>query len=181
MPVPLIRWLDLPAVTAIYQAFKPAWDAEYQARVVMQNAKAAAEELGDGDPVTPPTPEEQAAIDAWDAATAAHAVTVADLEAAREVRDAALEPFGIAMQGDNVHLPNVAPDEGLSAPFNSWFTLFGQFFDHGLDLVNKGGSGTVFIPLQPDDPLYVVGSHTNFMVLTRATVSAGHRRHHGYG
>ncbi|MBT1515796.1 hypothetical protein KIP88_35580 [Bradyrhizobium sp. SRL28] len=165
--------LDLPAVTAIYQAFKPAWDAEYQARVVMQNAKAAAEELGDGDPVTPPTPEEQAAIDAWDAATAAHAVTVADLVAAREVRDVALEPFGIAMQGDNVHLPNAAPDEGLSAPFNSWFTLFGQFFDHGLDLVNKGGSGTVFIPLQPDDPLYVVGSPTNFMVLTRATVSAG--------
>ena len=35
----------------------------------------------------------------------------------------------------------------LSAPFNSWFTLFGQFFDHGLDLVNKGGNGTVFIPL----------------------------------
>ena len=70
-------------MTAIYQAFKPAWDAEYQARVVMQNAKAAAEELGDGDPATPPTPAEQAAIDAWDAATAAHAVTVADLEAAR--------------------------------------------------------------------------------------------------
>ena len=31
--------LDLPAVTAIYQAFKPAWDAEYQARVVMQEAQ----------------------------------------------------------------------------------------------------------------------------------------------
>jgi hypothetical protein len=61
----------------------------------------------------------------------------------------------------------------VSAPFNSWFTLFGQFFDHGLDLVNKGGSGTVFIPLQPDDPLYVPGSPTNFMVLTRATVSPG--------
>ena len=77
------------------------------------------------------------------------------------------------MDGDNVHLPNTSPDVGLSAPFNSWFTLFGQFFDHGLDLVNKGGSGTVFIPLQPDDPLYVAGSQTNFMVLTRATVSAG--------
>src|SRR4029077_14673573 len=33
----------------------------------------------------------------------------------------------------------------------------------------KGGSGTVFIPLLPDDPLYVAGSPTNFMVLTRAT------------
>lgn len=171
---------DLPAITAIYQTFKPAWDAEYQARVVMQNAKTAVDAavLGaDGDPATPLSPEEQLVLDnanaALAAATTAHAGTVTALEAARTVRDAALEPFGIAMQGDNVHLPAVAPDEGLSAPFNSWFTLFGQFFDHGLDLVNKGGSGTVFIPLQPDDPLYVEGSHTNFMVLTRATVSAG--------
>ena len=70
-----------------------------------------------------------------------------------------LEPHGIELDGDNVSITNVAPDEGLSAPFNSWFTLFGQFFDHGLDLVAKGGSGTVFIPLQPDDPLYVRGSH----------------------
>src|SRR3712207_8936468 len=38
---------------------------------------------------------------------------------------------------------------GLSAPFNSTFTLFGQFFDHGLDLVSKSG-GTVFVPLQAD-------------------------------
>ena len=51
-------------------------------------------------------------------------------------------------------IPNMTPDEGLSAPFNSWFTFFGQFFDHGLDLVNKGGNGTVFIPLQADDPLF---------------------------
>ncbi|WP_455273810.1 peroxidase family protein [Rhizobium herbae] len=80
---------------------------------------------------------------------------------------------GIELDGANVHLPNVAPDEGLSAPFNSWFTLFGQFFDHGLDLVNKGGNGAVMIPLQPDDPLYVPGSTTNFMVLTRATTSPG--------
>jgi Ca2+-binding RTX toxin-like protein len=69
----------------------------------------------------------------------------------------------------NAIIPNVAPDEGLSAPFNSWMTLFGQFFDHGLDLVTKGGNGTVYIPLQPDDPLYVDGSPTNFMALTRAT------------
>ena len=47
---------------------------------------------------------------------------------------------------------NVAPDAGLSAPFNSMFTFFGQFFDHGLDLANKGG-GTVFVPLKADDPL----------------------------
>lgn len=160
-------------VQAVYNTFKPASDAEYQARVVMQNAKAAANLLSDGDDATPPSSAEQAALDTLAAATAAHAVTLSNLEDARVVRDAALEPFGIAMDGDNVEITNVSPDIGLSAPFNSWFTLFGQFFDHGLDLVNKGGSGTVFIPLQPDDPLYVEGSHTNFMVLTRATVTAG--------
>jgi Ca2+-binding RTX toxin-like protein len=69
-------------------------------------------------------------------------------------------------------IPNVAPDAGLSAPYNSWFTIFGQFFDHGLDLITKGGGGSVIIPLKPDDPRFVVGSSTNFMVLTRAAVSA---------
>lgn len=100
-------------------------------------------------------------------------------EAARDaVRDAfvdALATYDVSLDGesDNILLPNVAPDEGLTAPFNSWMTLFGQFFDHGLDLVKKGGSGTVFIPLQPDDPLYVPGGHSNFMVLTRATNQPG--------
>ena len=84
--------------------------------------------------------------------------------------DGMLAANGIEMDGDNVKLTNIAPDEGLSASFNSWFTLFGQFFDHGLDLVAKGNSGTVFVPLQPDDPLYDPGSPTNFMVLTRASV-----------
>ena len=83
--------------------------------------------------------------------------------------DGFLNTHGVQMSGDSIVLPNVAPDEGLSAPYNSWFTLFGQFFDHGLDLVAKGGNGTVYIPLQPDDPLYVEGSHTNFMVLTRTS------------
>ena len=65
---------------------------------------------------------------------------------------------------------NVAPDVGLSAPFNTMFTFFGQFFDHGLDLVTKGG-GTVFVPLQPDDPLFDQGP--NFMILSRATNQPG--------
>src|SRR6185436_3435503 len=70
-------------------------------------------------------------------------------------------------------IPNTAPDGGLSASFNEWFVFFGQFFDHGLDLVTKGGSGTIFMPLQPDDPLFVEGSPTNFLVLTRATNQPG--------
>ncbi|QEY62028.1 heme peroxidase [Metapseudomonas lalkuanensis] len=75
--------------------------------------------------------------------------------------------------GQSLFLPNTTPDEGLSAPFNTWFTFFGQFFDHGLDLVTKGGNEVVFIPLQEDDPLFVQGSPTNFLVLTRATQFAG--------
>lgn len=70
-------------------------------------------------------------------------------------------------------IPNVAPDVGLSAPYNSWFTLFGQFFDHGLDLVSKGGSGTVIVPLAADDPLANTTSPINFMLLDRATNQPG--------
>jgi Ca2+-binding RTX toxin-like protein len=81
--------------------------------------------------------------------------------------------FGTADDHDVYLFENTAADAGLSAPFNAWMTFFGQFFDHGLDLVTKGGSGTVFIPLQPDDPLFVPGSPTNFMVLTRATNQPG--------
>ncbi|KPU56028.1 hemolysin-type calcium-binding repeat family protein [Pseudomonas fluorescens] len=77
--------------------------------------------------------------------------------------------FGTADDVSVFKIPNITPDAGLTVPFNAWMTFFGQFFDHGLDLVTKGGSGTVFIPLQPDDPLFVPGSPTNFMVLTRAT------------
>jgi Ca2+-binding RTX toxin-like protein len=87
--------------------------------------------------------------------------------------DAALAAHGVELEGNTVILPNVAPDEGLSAPYNSWFTLFGQFFDHGLDLVQKGGNGTIYIPLEPDDPLFNPASpNTNFMALTRSPTDA---------
>ncbi|MGL5740277.1 MAG: peroxidase family protein, partial [Plesiomonas shigelloides] len=84
-------------------------------------------------------------------------------------------PGGGTISGNgSLSIPNLSPDIGLSPAFNGWMTLFGQFFDHGLDLIPKGGNGIVFIPLQPDDPLYVAGSNTNFMVLTRAEVDANH-------
>ncbi|WP_138933513.1 peroxidase family protein [Roseovarius arcticus] len=88
---------------------------------------------------------------------------------------------------DNVDLatiPNIAPDDGISAPFNAWMTFFGQFFDHGLDLITKGDNGTVYIPLQPDDPL-VLGAdglagtaddlpqQLRFMAVTRSTAVDG--------
>ncbi len=49
-------------------------------------------------------------------------------------------------------IPNVTTDVGLSPPYNSLFTFFGQFFDHGVDQTVKSG-GTVFVPLKADDPL----------------------------
>ncbi|MFK5635468.1 MULTISPECIES: peroxidase family protein [unclassified Ornithinimicrobium] len=73
-----------------------------------------------------------------------------------------------------VFIPNVMPDEGLSAPVNLWFVLFGQFFDHGLDLVNKGGSGRIIVPLNPDDPLYAsTPPGQRFMAIDRATNQPG--------
>jgi beta-lactam-binding protein with PASTA domain len=72
----------------------------------------------------------------------------------------------------SLFIPNITPDFGLSAPFNLMFTFFGQFFDHGLDLVPKSG-GTVIIPLKADDPLFVAGSQTNFMVMTRGELQPG--------
>jgi Ca2+-binding RTX toxin-like protein len=39
-------------------------------------------------------------------------------------------------------------------PTNGWFTLFGQFFDHGLDLISKNSGHTIKITFAADDPLY---------------------------
>jgi Ca2+-binding RTX toxin-like protein len=152
------------SIKAEYEPVKPLFKAVDDATDAYAEAQAAA------DAANPPDP----ALDAAAAAALAALTAAQDaLTAARGPLDALLVPNGIELSGANVELPNIAPDEGLSAPFNSWFTLFGQFFDHGLDLVAKGGSGTVFIPLQPDDPLFDPTSPTNFMVLTRATVGAG--------
>src|SRR5262245_11883384 len=68
-------------------------------------------------------------------------------------------------------IPNITPDFGLSAPFNLMFAFFGQFFDHGLDLVPKSG-GTVIIPLQADDPLNTPGN-PGFMAITRGALQPG--------
>ncbi|NQZ97708.1 MAG: hypothetical protein HRU01_14450, partial [Myxococcales bacterium] len=104
--------------------------------------------------------------------------------AVRAYLDEEGEELGPDIAGANQFLiPNTAPDEGLSAPFNAFMTFFGQFFDHGLDLINKGGNGVVFMPLAHDDPLYDKGpdgiagtaddGKANFMLLTRATRDAG--------
>src|SRR3954454_12102675 len=81
-------------------------------------------------------------------------------------------PFESGDPTGSLFIPNITPDFGLSAPFNLMFTFFGQFFDHGLDLVPKSG-GTVIMPLKSDDPLFVQGSPTNFMVMTRGQLQPG--------
>ncbi len=160
------------AISAAYEPLKPLFNAVNDAERAYAEASAAAS-ASPGNAAL-----QQAAADAQQALDAARAA----LDLADDALLDLLSANGIELEGANVKITNAAPDEGLSAPFNSWFTLFGQFFDHGLDLVAKGGSGTVFIPLQPDDPLYVPGSPTNFMVLTRATLGrARPRRHHRHG
>jgi Ca2+-binding RTX toxin-like protein len=155
---------------SISAAYSPLQD-EFRAVADAQRVEAAAAAAAAASPGNAAL--QTAAANAALALTAAQGV----LDAAAGVPGglyALLAANGIELDGANVHLPNIAPDEGLSAPFNSWFTLFGQFFDHGLDLVNKGGNGAVMIPLQPDDPLYSTAPGAlNFMVLTRATTSPG--------
>ena len=57
------------------------------------------------------------------------------------------------MQANSLSIPAVAPDS-FKAPFNGNFVLFGQFFDHGLDLVGKSGTDHIQVPVLPGDPLY---------------------------
>src|SRR4051794_29267702 len=93
-------------------------------------------------------------------------------------------PAGCTPKHKTLFIPNVTTDVGLSPPYNSWFTFFGQFFDHGVDQTVKSGS-TVFVPLRADDPLRTLGpdgdpntpdqvtDQTAFMVLTRAKNQPG--------
>ena len=94
------------------------------------------------------------------------------------------DPVGCTPSHETLFIPNVTTDIGLSPPYNSLFTLFGQFFDHGIDQTVKGGSGTVFVPLKDDDPLIAGPDHDfgtaddlpaqlRFMVLTRGTNQPG--------
>ena len=59
------------------------------------------------------------------------------------------------------------------APANGWFALFGQFFDHGLDFIDKSSGKTIKIALAQDDPLYGVkgpdGQPVTSITITRAT------------
>ena len=161
------------AALAVQQAVSAAIAAETAAQQADADLATAEAAQGLAETALAEAGAALAALDAPGAAEAAQAAAEVAAAEALAALDTALATHGVEMDGNNVRLPDVSPDEGLSASYNSWMTLFGQFFDHGLDLVGKGGSGTVFIPLQPDDPLYDPASPTNFMVLTRATNQPG--------
>ncbi len=124
--------------------------------------------------------ELDAAQNALDAAIAAAGTAGTPAQTAAALADM-LEDYGLSTGPEGgLVIDHVSPDVGLTSPFNSFMTIFGQFFDHGLDLVNKGGNGTVFIPLQADDPLIAgadkvfgtaddLPTNLRFMALTRAT------------
>jgi len=93
-------------------------------------------------------------------------------------------PEGCVPQYQTLFIPNITTDVGLSPPFNSLFTIFGQFFDHGLDKITNGGNGSVFVPLRNDDPLVAGPDHIfgngddipsalRFIPLTRGTIMNG--------
>ncbi|MEP7017976.1 MAG: peroxidase family protein, partial [Actinomycetota bacterium] len=93
-------------------------------------------------------------------------------------------PVACTPEHKTLFIPNVTTDVGLSPPYNSLFTFFGQFFDHGVDQTVKSG-GTVFVPLNADDPLRTLGpdgipntgdevpASQAFMVLTRGQNQPG--------
>ncbi len=92
-------------------------------------------------------------------------------------------PAGCVPAHNTLFIPNVTTDVGLSPPYNSLFTFFGQFFDHGVDQTVKGGAN-VFVRLRADDPLIAGPDHIagnaddlppsqRFMVLTRALNQPG--------
>ncbi|GER23390.1 hypothetical protein NCCP1664_18860 [Zafaria cholistanensis] len=78
-------------------------------------------------------------------------------------------------EGETLDIPNVTTDFGLSPPYNGFFALFGQFFDHGVDSTRKTNN-FVMMPLAADDPLVVEGkvpANQRFMVLNRAENQPG--------
>lgn len=160
-------------IAAALEAYGTAEAAYQQARDTAEAAEATsiASAAAAADAAVAVVAAQSALTGAETALAAAQAAAGAD-EAASAALDAALAEHGVEMDGNTVYLPNVSPDEGLSSPFNGWMTIFGQFFDHGLDLVAKGGNGTVYVPLSPDDPLYVPGGQ-NYIAMTRVTVDAG--------
>src|SRR5262245_37374787 len=81
-------------------------------------------------------------------------------------------PGAMVLAGETLTIPNTAPDEGLSAGFNTWFVFFGQFFDHGLDFIQRD-TEIVMIPLAPTDPILIENPGAPpFMIIERTLKDA---------
>ncbi|MEI8228196.1 MAG: peroxidase family protein, partial [Planctomycetota bacterium] len=84
------------------------------------------------------------------------------------------DPNGLYFKEDFIRNLNTLPgDPSVTGIFN----LFGQFFDHGLDQIGKGGNLTngraskVYIDLDPSDPLYDPANGVTSIAISRATVA----------
>ncbi|MBW4975574.1 hypothetical protein KZZ08_18230 [Roseovarius mucosus] len=166
--------VELSNLSGLQATLDGADDALATAQADVDAAQAAVTEAETVDAAAQAELDEAiAARDAIPTGTDATAAAAAAADAADQAVLDMVASHGIEMDGDNVFIRNIAADLGDTASFNSFMTIFGQFFDHGLDLTSKGGNGNVIIQLHPDDPLYVEGSPTNFMVLTRATNDPG--------
>ena len=72
-------------------------------------------------------------------------------------------------------IENTAPAGGVApvvAPFNAMFTFFGQFFDHGLDLVGKSSTSYVAIPIPTGEGDPLVAARGMPMLLNRTVYPA---------
>ncbi|MEH2382415.1 MAG: peroxidase family protein [Nostoc sp.] len=99
----------------------------------------------------------------------------------------ALNRLGIATDIDNslgTSLPFIRSQRSdrssnqSKSGYSGVFVLFGQYLDHGLDFIEKGGnigadgkSAKIVIPLSPNDPLYNPAQGVTSMTISRATVS----------
>jgi len=94
---------------------------------------------------------------------------------------AALEALGYLTPGEQklaiLDNPSLTPGGRLNPftgtdnplPYSTILTMFGQFFDHGLDLVHKGANGTIRVPLKPTDELWSRNSFTGNAILAART------------
>jgi len=81
---------------------------------------------------------------------------------------------GLYFKEDFIRNLNTLPGDPILTGLH---TLFGQFFDHGLDFLGKGGNTTagvsskVVIQLSPSDPLYDPAHGVTSLTISRATVN----------
>ena len=116
--------------------------------------------------------------------TVTQLITSSDVDPSSSTYNPAAYAAMVEMGGEAVEVSNTVvqtgqtafiPDPGVlgGVPFNDFFVMFGQFFDHGLDFITKDG-GFVLMPLSPSDPLYdpgAAGPMANMMMLSRGTLS----------